>query len=270
MSPAGRASTIFAGAVLPPLWDRFPLSTASQGVQQTVWLWSTAGPWHWQTCCKAPERGLQKTPCRCCKRESGSCTERWSGSPAAQHSSKKHRDHIAAHLGRRFTQPGSGNNSGTTWSQLILEQAPHKGVDPPHCTTAPLSLWSTPLTQCPRAGEGATGCIGTGTGRALAEWRTTSENLTSGSELHQHEQMSCQVWWPTQLHPSFWFYLSEHRICGRQKSPFHWGMLRQLHYLHPLTRLPKRCTTCTVQVRDLARHRAGRGVFTCLGKFNRF
>lgn len=47
-------------------------------------------------------------------------------------------------------------------------------------------------------------------------------------------------------------------------------MLRQLHYLHPLIRLPKMCTTCTVQVRDLVRHRADRDVFNFLGKFSRF
>lgn len=48
----------------------------------------------------------------------------------------------------------------------------------PQRITAPLSSWSTPSTQCPRAGEGATGHTGTAAGRGLAEWRTTSADLT--------------------------------------------------------------------------------------------
>lgn len=256
MPPAGRASTIFAGAVPAPLWADF--------------LWAQPGcaadslkhsrPVALADLLQSSWAGAAEN-CRCCKRESGFCTERWSGSPAAQHSSRN------TGTAQQHTRGGvlHSLDLGTVAGHLILEQGPHK-VDPltasQHQGLFDQHHWHSSPGQ-EREPQATLGL------QQVEAWQS-EELLRISPRAHQHEQMSCQVWWPTWLHSSFWLYLSEHCICGRQTSPFHSGMLRKLHSLHPLIRLPKRCPTCTVQVRDLARHRTGRGVFNFLEKFSRF
>lgn len=158
---------------------------------------------------------------------------------------------------------------GTIWSQLILEQGCHKLVSPIHCITAPPSSWSAPFTQCLRAEKSTTGHTGTTVGR-VSRGKNHFCGFHSGSGLHQHEKIQSQVWWPACLHLSFWFFLSKHHVCGREKNLFHSGVLRLLHCLHPLLGLLKRCTTCPTQVKDLLTPREGKGVLNALGRSCRF
>lgn len=135
--------------VPPSLWDRFSPSTAGQGVQQTVSLWSTAGPWQRafsidRLPAKLLNRGWKKKAlCRCCKRETHPCTKHWSRSPAAQHttwvqctSTPREVFYISWVMGQWW--------DNLTIADLAAGFSQSSGS--PHCVTAPLSPWSTPLT----------------------------------------------------------------------------------------------------------------------------